>query len=99
MIDRTITQMPTTLTTGSWLGRERLDRIQIGSVSRSPAVNVVTITSSKLRAKAGGARPTSAEGSCGNVTYQKVCHVWAPRSAEASSNEPLVRRRRAMTLL
>src|SRR4051812_7769689 len=99
MIDIRITTTPTTLTTGSWLGRERLLRIQIGSVSRSPAVNVVTITSSKLSAKASSAPATSAERICGNVTYQNVCHVWAPRSDDASSNDALVRRSLAMTLL
>src|SRR5213592_4353425 len=99
MIDSTTLATATTLTIGRFLGRERLLRIQIGSVSRSPAVNVVTITSSKLSANASSAPATSAERSCGNVTYQNVCHVWAPRSADASSNDAHVRRRRATTLL
>ena len=42
---------------------------------------------------------TSAPRSCGSVTSRNVCHVSAPRSALASSNETDVRRRRATTLL
>ena len=56
-------------------GRERLSRIQIGSVSVLPAVNVVTMTSSKLSAKASSAPATSAERICGNVTKRNVCHA------------------------
>jgi hypothetical protein len=56
------------LTTGSWFGRDRLVRIQIGSVSLLPAVNVVTITSSKLSANASSPPAISAERICGNVT-------------------------------
>ena len=59
---------PTTLTIGSWLGRDRLDRIQIGSVSSLPAVNVVTITSSNDSANASSAPATSAERIWGSVT-------------------------------
>ena len=41
MIEITITISATTLTTGSWLGRKRLLKIQIGSVcSPAPIVNV-----------------------------------------------------------
>src|SRR5215213_6365404 len=99
MSDRAITTTPTTLTIGSWLGRERFVRIQIGSVCCAPAVNVVTITSSKLSANASSAPAISADRSCGSVTYANVCQVDAPRSADASSNEREVRRMRATTLL
>ena len=101
MIEIRITITATALTIGSWLGRKRLRKIQIGSVSSpAPIVNVVTMISSKERAKAS--RRAGGEGafSCsGKVTKRKVCQVWAPRSAEASSKEPEVRRRRATTLL
>jgi hypothetical protein len=43
----------TTLTTGAWVGRNRLLKIQIGRVGvPGPAVNVVTTISSKLRGPA-----------------------------------------------
>src|SRR6266511_1047390 len=44
--------MAATLTIGSWLGRERLTKIQIGRVWIEPAVNVVTMISSKESANA-----------------------------------------------
>src|SRR4051794_30309296 len=99
MQESRIASTPTTLTIGSWLGRDRLVRIQIGSVCELPAVNVVTITSSKESANASSAPATIAERSAGKVMKRKVCQVLAPRSAEASSNERDVRRRRATTLL
>jgi hypothetical protein len=49
-------------------GAERLVRIQISSVSiPGPAVNVVTMISSKLRPKASTAPASSAERSMGKV--------------------------------
>ena len=89
----------TTLTIGSCRGRERLARIQIGSVSCWPAVNVVTITSSKDSAKASRPPATIADRSDGSVTCRNVCHVLAPRSADASSYEVDSRRNRAIVLL
>ena len=59
MIESRITITATTLTIGSWFGREKLLRIQIGSVSSpAPIVNVVTMISSKERAKASSAPAT-----------------------------------------
>ena len=74
-------------------------RIQIGNVFCAPAVNVVTMTSSKLSAKARSAPETSAVAILGSVTNRNVCAVLAPRSADASSNVFDVLRSRAMTLL
>ena len=100
MIEIRITITATALTIGSWLGRKRLRKIQIGRVSSpAPIVNVVTMISSKERAKASRPPAASAVFMLGKVTKRKVCQVWAPRSAEASSKEPEVRRRRATTLL
>ena len=100
MIEIRITSSATTLTIGSWFGRERLVKIQIGRVwSPAPIVNVVTMISSKERAKASRAPATSAVRMFGSVTRRNVCQGSAPRSAEASSNEPDIRRSRAITLL
>ena len=61
MIEIRITNTATTLTIGSWFGREKLLRIQIGSVSSpAPMVNVVTMISSKESAKASRAPATRA---------------------------------------
>ncbi len=68
MSDSRMASTATTLTIGSCRGRERLAKIQIGSVCCWPAVNVVTMISSKLRAKASSAPATSAERSCGKTT-------------------------------
>src|SRR3712207_8133203 len=95
MNESRITKTATTLTIGSWLGRDRLVRIQIGSVWSGPAVNVVTMTSSNDSANASSAPASSALRSAGNVTKANVCHVDAPRSADASSNEPDTRRSQA----
>ena len=94
-----ITKSATALTIGSWFGRERLAKIQIGSVSLNPAVNVVTMISSKESANASNAPAMSADRITGKVTYRKVCQGSAPRSADASTSDPGVRRIRAMTLL
>ena len=100
MIEKTISTTATTLTTGAWLGRNMLLRIQIGSVvAPCPAVNVVTMISSKLSAKASMPPARSAERSCGRVTSRKVVSTPAPRSAEASSRLVPIRRSRACTLL
>ena len=100
MIEIRITRTATTLTIGSSLGRKRLEKIQIGRVcSPAPIVNVVTMISSKESAKASRAPATRAVCRLGRVTKRKVCQVWAPRSAEASSKEVETRRSRATTLL
>jgi hypothetical protein len=44
IVESRIRNTATTFTTGSWFGRERFWRIQIGRVMSGPAVNVVTIT-------------------------------------------------------
>src|SRR3954469_1500052 len=99
MNDSRITNTATTLTTGSWFGRDRFDRIQIGSVWSAPTVNVVTITSSNDSANASRPPAMSAERSDGKVTWRNVCQVVAPRSLDASSNELDRRRNRATALL
>lgn len=62
-------------------------------------MNVVTITSSKLRAKASSPRATMAVESIGMVSSRNVGRGVAPRWAEASTRDIEVRRRRAMTSL
>jgi hypothetical protein len=57
------------------LGRERLTKIQIGRVWIAPAVNVVTMISSKESANASSPPARRAVRSCGNVMYRNVCHV------------------------
>ena len=100
MIETRIKTTATTATTGAWLGRKRLLRIQIGKVvTPEPAVKVVTMISSKLSAKASNPPASNAERSCGKVTNLKVVHKPAPRSADASSKLPPIRRSLAITLL
>ena len=100
MIATIVSTAATTLTTGAWFGRNRLAKIQIGSVcTAGPAVKVVTTISSKLSANASTAPAASAPRTCGKVTYQKVCQPEARRSADASSSEYPSRRSRACTLL
>ena len=65
----------------------------------APAVNVVTMISSKERPKASRPPATSAVCMLGRVTRRNVIQGVAPRSADASSNDPETRRRRATTLL
>ena len=61
-----------------WFGRKRFCRIQIGRVvSPAPMVNVVTMISSKLSAKASSPPASRAERSCGNVTSRNVEHTGA----------------------
>ena len=61
MIEIRITRTATTLTIGSWFGREKLSKIQSGRVcSPVPAVNVVTMISSKESPKASSPPATSA---------------------------------------
>ena len=56
MIESRITSTATAFTIGSWFGREKLLRIQIGSVSSpAPTVNVVTMISSNDSANASSA--------------------------------------------
>src|SRR3990172_4260279 len=96
---RTTTNSATTLVTGRCRGRTSEEKIQIGRVCCWPAVKVVTMISSKERAKASMPPVTNAEASWGSITYRKVCHPRAPKSMDASSNEGAVLRIRAMTLL
>ena len=62
-------------------------------------VNVVTMISSKESAKASSPPATSAVRRFGRVTRRNVCHGVAPRSADASSNEPASRRSRAIDVV
>ena len=88
MIEIRITITATTLTIGSWFGREKLLKIQIGSVSSpAPIVNVVTMISSNERAKASSAPATSAVRRFGKRDQAEGLPGSAPRSADASSNE------------
>ena len=89
----------TTFTTGSSCPWRKLSRMKIGRVVCAPAVNVVTITSSKDSANARRPPATSAVDSTGQVTNRKVCQPSAPRSIDASISEGDVRRSRASTLL
>jgi predicted NBD/HSP70 family sugar kinase len=73
--------------------------IQIGRVACWPAVKVVTITSSKDSAKASMPPATSAVPILGRITWRKVWKPSAPRSIDASTSDPEVRRKRAMALL
>src|SRR4029079_6743538 len=88
----------TTFTCGSCWPRRIWPKIQIGRVFWAPAVNVVTITSSKERAKASRPPEIRAVEIVGNVTERKVCRPSPPRSMEASVGERGTRRRRATTL-
>src|ERR1700761_8753275 len=100
MIERMIRITATAGTMGSSLGRKRLRKIQIGKVSSpAPIVKLVTTISSKESAKASRAPAPRALRREGKVTKRKVCQGSAPRSAEASSKDPEVRRRRATALL
>src|SRR5216117_3619293 len=75
------------VTSGSCCPMRMLPKIQIGRVFWTPAVKVVTITSSKDSANASSAPETSAVESVGNVTWRNVCQPSAPRSIEASAND------------
>ena len=86
MIDATITNSATTFTIGSCAGRERVAKIQIGSVCCAPDVKIVTTTSSNDSANASRPPARSAVRICGNITYRNVCQESAPRSADASSS-------------
>ena len=76
-----------------------LPKIHSGSVFCAPAVNVVTMTSSKDSANASRPPATSAVAITGSVTWRNVCQPSAPRSIEASISDVCVRRSRASTLL
>jgi hypothetical protein len=77
-----------------------LVKIQIGRVwSPAPAVNVVTMISSKESANASRAPASSADRSAGKVTNRNVWAPSAPRSIDASSSDRDTRRSRATTLL
>ena len=89
-----------TLTIGLWLGRNRFWKIHSGRVCRpGPAVKVVTTISSNDSANASSAPASRAPRSAGNVTRRQVVHGVAPRSIDASSTEPDIRRSRAEALL
>ena len=62
-----MTSSATTFTIGSWFGRDRFVKIQIGSVCSAPAVNVVTTISSKESANASSAPARSAVRIDGSV--------------------------------
>jgi hypothetical protein len=63
-----------------------LEKIQTGSVCvPGPAVKVVTMISSKDRAKASSPPATSADRTSGKVTSANARKVSAPRSMAASS--------------
>src|SRR2546422_9455489 len=93
------TNIATTLTTGREFGRRKFLKIQIGRVSTVPLVKLVTTISSNDRAKASKPPATRAVERLGSRTYRNVCHPSAPRSIDASTSEPGVLRRRAITLL
>ena len=84
---------------GSARPRPMWVKIQMGRVTWPPAVNVVTMISSKDRAKASSPPARSAVEMAGIVTNRKVCHPSAPRSMEASASVVGVRRSLATTLL
>src|SRR3990172_7262979 len=94
-----MTNKATTLVTGRWRGLVSWLNIQIGSVSCWPAVKVVTMISSKDRAKASTAPATIAVARCGRTMWRKVWNELAPRSIEASICDEPMRRKRARTLL
>ncbi len=94
-----MTNTATTFVTGRWRGRTSSVSIQMGSVLCWPAVKVVTITSSKLSAKASMPPASSAVARFGSTTCRKVCSPSAPRSIDASIHDEAMRRKRATTLL
>src|SRR5207245_5544062 len=93
-----MTTLATTLTTGRWLGSRRLLKIHLGSVISEPEVKLVTMISSKDSANASSPPARRAVEMLGRITNRKVCQPSAPRSIDASTREPDVRRSRAITL-
>jgi len=88
------------LTIGAWFGRNRLLKIQIGSVCTfGGAVNVVTMISSNDSPNASTAPATREARIWGKVTRRNVVQLVAPRSIDASSNDMPTRRSRASALL
>ena len=79
--------MPATLTSGTWLARRKLWKIQIGSVLTPPASEDRDDDLVERQREGQQAPASSADRSAGNVTYRNVRNVSAPRSADASSNE------------
>ena len=84
---------------GRFRGWRRLLKMNFGIVSSVPETKFVTTISSNDSANASSAPATIAVRIAGNVTIRKVCHPFAPRSIEASTSDPGVRRSRAITLL
>ena len=99
MIVSRMTTDTTALTSGSCCPRRIAPKIHSGRVFCAPAVNTVTMTSSKDRANASSAPETSAVAVSGSVTKRSVCQPRAPRSMDASASDPGVRRSRAIRLL
>src|SRR6185503_5904913 len=73
--------------------------MNFGIVISPPEVKFVTTISSKESANARRAPEIRAVRIAGNVTYRKLCQPLAPRSIDASTSDPGVRRSRAITLL
>ena len=79
--------------------RRKLWKIQMGSVLTPPAVKIVTMTSSNDRANASRAPGQEGRADRREGHVAERLDVSAPRSADASSNDRAVRRRRAIALL
>ena len=99
MIEITITTSATTLMIGSWFGRARLAKIQIGSVWSAPDGedghdHLVEREPEGEQAAGEQRRPQRRERHVAERLPES-----APRSDDASSNESDVRRSRAITLL
>src|SRR6516162_3445105 len=89
-----MTKTAATFVRGRSRGRKSWLSIQIGRVSCCPAVKVVTITSSKLRAKASMPPANRAVATFGSTTWRNVWKLLAPRSIEASMSVGELRRSR-----
>ena len=89
----------TALATGRFRGSRIALKIHFGSVSSAPERKFVTMISSNESANASSAPAMSAVRIAGSVTWRNVCQPSAPRSIDASTIDPDVRRSRAITLL
>ncbi len=99
MIVSAMTMDTTAFTSGSCWPSRIAPKIHNGSVLCAPAVNTVTMTSSKDSANASSAPDTRAVATMGSVTKRIVCQPRAPRSIDASASDPGTRRSLATTLL